>query len=153
MTRLLALIAFVVGLAGAPALAGDLSSLMPAVPKASGEPHPEGNAFMRRNHMELMKHDRDLALREGETDIGASIGQCFDCHAVKDEAGDYVRYEDSEQHFCRTCHEYAAVNVDCFMCHRSTPSEEDHAMVGTDEDQSSITAYLERLKAAGEASE
>ena len=152
MTRFLALIAVLTGLAAAPALAGDLSSLMPVVPKASGDAHPVEENW-RKNHMEYMKHDRDMALREGETEIGASLGQCFDCHAVKDEAGDYVTYEESEKHFCRACHDYAAVKVDCFMCHRSTPSQTDHAAVGTEDDQSSISAYLERLKAAGGASQ
>jgi hypothetical protein len=27
----------------------------------------------------------------------------------------------SPQHFCRSCHDYAAVKVDCFECHASRP--------------------------------
>lgn len=70
--------------------------------------------------MNLMKHDRDLTLRDGVREIDASLKGCFDCHTAKDDAGQIVTYE-SEQHFCRACHEYVAVKVDCFMCHRSTP--------------------------------
>ncbi len=102
------------------AVAQERSTLLPEVPKATGEPHPEGNEFWRRNHMDLLRHDRDLTLRDGNRDIGASLKGCFDCHAAKDDAGQIVTYQ-SEQHFCRTCHEYVAVKVDCFTCHRSTP--------------------------------
>jgi len=30
---------------------------------------------------------------------------------------------DDPQHFCRTCHDYAAVRPDCFQCHASRPGE------------------------------
>lgn len=120
MTRLLALISLALALTALPALAQEWR-FGPTVPKATGEPHPEGNEYMRKFHMELMKHDRDMTLRDGERDIDASLKECFDCHTVKDEeTGDPVTYED-ERHFCRTCHDFVAVKVDCFMCHRSTP--------------------------------
>ena len=143
--RLILAILVLVGLV-APSMAE--SDLGPAVPKATGEPHPEGNDYWRENHMTLLLHDRDLTLREGDRDIKASIGTCFDCHAVKDEAGAPVTFEDP-RHFCRVCHDYAAVKVDCFMCHRSTPSDNvaNRAMAKPDE-PSSIAAYLERLRAA-----
>ncbi|MCI2400135.1 hypothetical protein [Aliiroseovarius subalbicans] len=136
------LILLVLALAfGAPALANDL---LPIVPTAIGDPHPEGNDFMRRNHMDMMKHGRDLTLREGERDIDASLGQCFDCHAVVED-GAPVTY-DNEKHFCRTCHDYAAVKVDCFMCHRSTPAEDDlNRAMAKPEDADSIAAYLARV--------
>lgn len=121
MKRLLAIFGVLLALA-APAAAEDgLWKYGPSVPKATGEPHPEGNAYMRAYHMEMMKHDRDLTMYDGERDLDASLKECFDCHTVKDEeTGDPVTYQD-ERHFCRTCHDYAAVKVDCFMCHRSTP--------------------------------
>jgi hypothetical protein len=28
---------------------------------------------------------------------------------------------ESKDHFCASCHSYAAVRVDCFECHASTP--------------------------------
>ena len=120
MTRLLAIVSLLFFFAALTAAAQEWR-FGPDVPKATGEPHPEGNEYMRKFHMELMKHDRDMTLREGDRDIDASLKQCFDCHVVKDErTGDPVTYDD-ERHFCRTCHDYVAVKVDCFMCHRSTP--------------------------------
>ena len=92
----------------------------PVIPKATGEPHPEGNAYMRRWHMTMMKHDRDITMYEGERPVNASLGECFECHTVKDDAGTPLTVAD-ERHFCRTCHDFAAVKVDCFDCHRSTP--------------------------------
>jgi len=102
------------------AIAQERSALLPDVPAATGTPHKEGNEYWRRNHMDLMRHDRDLTMRDGNRDIGASLKGCFDCHATKDGTGQIVTYE-SDRHFCRACHDYVAVKVDCFMCHRSTP--------------------------------
>jgi len=104
-----------------PAAAGDIG---PVIPKATGSPHPEGNDYMRRHHMEMMKHDRDDVVHEGDRTPHASIGECFDCHTVRDEAGTPVTVAD-ERHFCRACHDFAAVKIDCFDCHRSTPSDFD----------------------------
>lgn len=126
----------------------DEHELWPEVPKATGEPHPEGNEYWRKNHPTLLLHDRDLALREGDRDIQASLGTCFTCHAVTDEAtGEPVTIEDP-RNFCRVCHDFAAVQVDCFTCHRSTPPE-DPALraMATPDEPNSIAAYLERLQA------
>jgi len=122
------------------------------LPHATGDPHPEGNEHWRVNHMAMLKHDRDLTMREGirnvlpgEEPIQASLGECFDCHAAEDETGTPVSYED-ERHFCRVCHDYAAVQVDCFMCHRSTPTEDTSLRtVATPDDPISIEAYLARV--------
>lgn len=119
MLRALAII--LLSLLSLPAMAEGLWKYGPTMPEATGEPHPQGNEFMRKYHMELMKHDRDLTMYDGIRETDGSLKACFDCHTVKDEeTGDPVTYED-ERHFCRTCHDYAAVKVDCFMCHRSTP--------------------------------
>jgi len=119
MIRLAAFLALLVALAS-PVSAQERASLLPEIPKGTGEPHPEGNEFWRKEHMELMKHDRDEVMYNGERVVAGSLKECFDCHTVKDSEGHVVTYQD-EQHFCRTCHDYAAVKVDCFMCHRSTP--------------------------------
>ncbi len=124
----------------------------PVVPTATGDPHPEGNEHWRANHMVMMKHDRDLTMRDGvrdlapeDVDIQASLAECFDCHSVKDEAGQDVSYED-ERHFCRVCHDYTAVTIDCFMCHRSTPADQTaYRAMATADDPASIEAYLARL--------
>lgn len=119
MTRVLAFVFLVLGLAF-PALAQERNSLWPQIPEATGEAHPEGNQFMRKQHMEMMKHDRDSTMYDGNREVKASLKECFDCHAVKDDQGTPVTYAD-DKHFCRVCHDYAAAKVDCFMCHRSTP--------------------------------
>ncbi len=134
------------------AMAQDRSALLPDIPAATGEPHAEGNEYWRRNHMDLMRHDRDLTMREGNRKIDASLKGCFDCHAAKDGEGTIVTYQ-SEQHFCRACHDYVAVKVDCFMCHRSTPDGVDegapHAALVPqiplkETDIQSVVAYLQQ---------
>ena len=156
MPRLLLVFTLLIA-AMSPALAQERSSLLPDIPKATGAPHPEGNEYWRRNHMDLMRHDRDLTMRDGDRDVGASLKSCFDCHAATNSAGAIVTYE-SEQHFCRTCHDYVAVKVDCFMCHRSTPDgvDEGAAHAATlpqtrlqGADGTSIIAYL-RLVGQGD---
>ncbi|MCU9837893.1 hypothetical protein OEZ49_08950 [Ruegeria sp. WL0004] len=94
--------------------------LGPVIPEATGKAHPEGNDYMRRWHMSMMRHDRDVTMYEGKREQNASLGGCFECHAAKDETGAPVTYAD-ERHFCRSCHDFVAVRVDCFDCHRSTP--------------------------------
>jgi predicted CXXCH cytochrome family protein len=148
MTRLLSLLALLTALLGGAAVA-TAGSFLPEVPKATGEIHPEGNDFWRKNHMDLMRHDRDLTMRQGERDVQASLGACFDCHSVKNETGDYLTVAD-ERHFCRSCHDFAAVRVDCFMCHRSTPGEDNPNLVMSAPDEpNSIAAYLGRVAAEG----
>ncbi|HHC29853.1 MAG TPA: Hdr-like menaquinol oxidoreductase cytochrome c subunit [Rhodobacterales bacterium] len=140
----------VIGLIGGAAADG----IGPVVPAATGDPHPEGNDYWRIHHMDMLQHDRDLTLRDGVRDLSAddmaiqaSIGECFDCHAVKDDAGEYVGYDD-ERHFCRTCHDYAAVTIDCFSCHRATPANDSALALRTmakPEEENSIAAYLSRV--------
>ncbi len=76
--------------------------------------------FMRRNHMNLLLHKRDQTMREGIRTKDASLQGCVDCHAKEDEKGTPIPVNDEGQ-FCSTCHEYVAVKLDCFECHRTTP--------------------------------
>ena len=107
---------FAVGMSAAFAQA----ALGPIVPKAVGAPHPEGNEFWRINHMDLLQHDRDETMHLGNREIDASLKECVACHAVDDAQGEPVGF-DSEKHICRTCHDFAAVKIDCFSCHQSKP--------------------------------
>ena len=50
-----------------------------------------------------------------------SLKNCIDCHITPNAKGEYARYSDSKQHFCASCHEFAAVKIDCFMCHADRP--------------------------------
>jgi hypothetical protein len=76
---------------------------------------------MRRVHMDLLRHDRDQAVRLGVHRPGHGLAACIDCHARKDEAGRAVPVSDT-RHFCAGCHRAAAVALDCFACHRSIPA-------------------------------
>jgi hypothetical protein len=79
MKRLIASLLIMCGLAASGASAG---SLYPEVPKAVGAAHPEGSAYMRINHMRLLRHDRDETMRLGNRDTQYSIKECVACHAV-----------------------------------------------------------------------
>ena len=93
---------------------------VPSIPKALGGECVAPPEIMRKNHMVMLKHDRDLKVTGSKLDIDASLKECVACHAVKDTAGETVSYE-SPDHFCRSCHDYAAVKIDCFSCHNSKP--------------------------------
>lgn len=105
------------------------------IPESSGESCLLPSEQMRREHPDLLKHDRIQTLRIGVrakadgTMLDGSLKQCVNCHAVKDESNKFVRI-DNDQHFCVSCHKYAAVSIDCFQCHRDIPegSGEFHAL-------------------------
>ena len=92
--------------------------LVPHPPKGKGEHCVAPTEFMRRNHMSMMKHQRDETVHEGVRGKPFSLAGCMDCHAVKGADGQPVAYADS-RHFCRSCHDFAAVSIDCFECHSS----------------------------------
>jgi len=76
--------------------------------------------WMRRNHMDLIKHDRGLTVHQGIRTIEGSLKGCVACHANKNGQGAYIRVTESGQ-FCADCHEAAAVTLDCFSCHKTVP--------------------------------
>ncbi len=71
---------------------------------------PKGKAcvqpteWMRRNHMDFLKHNRDLAVREGIRVKDDSLKNCTTCHT-------------SREKFCDRCHAYAGIEPNCFECH------------------------------------
>ena len=69
---------------------------------------------MRRNHMEMLKHQRDRTLRQGIRGEPASLNACIECHASK-KTGSVLG---GNENFCQGCHTYAAVKLDCFECHQ-----------------------------------
>ncbi len=99
-----------------PAFAADL----PQWPKARGEACVEAPATMRRDHPDMLKHQRDDTLRLGIRGARASLKECVACHASRSAEGKAVPVNDPGQ-FCRSCHDYAAVKPDCFECHATTP--------------------------------
>lgn len=103
---------------GGAAVAGDSRVPMPHVKSAQGERCVEDTAYMRRNHMELLKHQRDATVHQGIRGTRHSLQACVDCHASKDTG----RVLGSPDAFCQGCHAYAAVELDCFQCHSSKAS-------------------------------
>jgi hypothetical protein len=77
---------------------------------------------MRRNHMEYIKHERNLTVHLGIRGGKYSLAQCVDCHTASNERGTWVAVNAQNQ-FCNACHTFAAVHVDCFDCHRNTPQQ------------------------------
>jgi len=69
---------------------------------------------MRRNHMEMLKHQRKLTLREGIRGAKVSLNGCIECHASK-KTGSVIGSDDN---FCQSCHAFAAVKLDCWDCHQ-----------------------------------
>ena len=113
------LLALVLGLLtiATGAWAGDAG---PAIPKAQGT-CVDDPATMRRHHFDFLKHQRDDTLRAGIRGAKHSLKDCVACHAtVKD--GHAVPVNAPGQ-FCASCHDYAAVTVDCFTCHATTPQK------------------------------
>jgi hypothetical protein len=89
------------------------------VPKPTIKIETEGKCVapaeeMRRNHMDMLKHQRDKTLREGVRGAKVSLNGCIECHASK-KTGSVIGQEDN---FCQSCHAYAAVKLDCWDCHQ-----------------------------------
>ena len=116
-------------LAGVLLLASPLTAGRVTVPepaKGKGDQCVADSMFMRKNHPSLLQHQRDDTLREGIRGNAYSLKDCISCHAVLDKNAQPVTYDDPK-HFCRTCHTYVAVKLDCFDCHASTPDKKNSA--------------------------
>ena len=92
----------------------------PDVPKGKGDQCVEDTEFMRSNHMELLLHQRDETMYRGIRTKKHSLKNCMECHVVTDELNQPVSAA-NPKHFCRVCHDYASVSIDCFQCHASKP--------------------------------
>ena len=77
--------------------------------------------FMRRNHFELIKHQRDVTVHEGIRKTDHSLAGCVDCHVRKDAQGSHVSV-DAAGEFCAGCHEFTGATLDCFTCHATKPT-------------------------------
>ena len=95
---------------------------LPALVKAHrGEACVEPLPVIRRDHMKFLMHQRDDTVHEGIRGARHSLVGCIDCHAAKDDTGQWVRI-DAPGQFCATCHEYVSVKIDCFECHAALPT-------------------------------
>lgn len=74
------------------------------------------DAYMKRHHMDELKHHRKETMRQGIRTKEFSLQGCVDCHADKKTHSVL-----GKGGFCQSCHAYAAVTLDCFECHSSKP--------------------------------
>ena len=144
----LVFVAFVVSAAAIGlALAEDSADRtpLPLIPKGKGDHCVRDTDFMRRYHMVMLKRQRDETVHEGVRGGDFSIKGCVDCHAVAGPDGRPVSYADPK-HFCRSCHDYESVKIDCFECHASKPSPPAKAAevqpTVDDRDLAALNAYL-----------
>jgi hypothetical protein len=105
-----------------------LALMLPALASASERvPRPvieianpgkcvEDTATMRREHPDMLKHQRDLTMHDGIRTTKHSLKECVGCHASA-KTGSVL----GEKGFCQSCHDYASVKLDCFRCHASKP--------------------------------
>ena len=103
------------------AIADEDNGVGPNIPKAKGEQCVDDTDEMRRNHMNYLKKHRDETLREGIRTKQYSLKHCLECHAPEADAAEASRSEGG--HFCKNCHVYAGVTIDCFECHATMPEK------------------------------
>ena len=115
-------------LAGVPvaAMAGDVP--LPEVPQARAKVSAtqgcvEPTQEMRKNHMNYILHQRDKTMYDGIRTRQYSLEECINCH-VSPGADGAIPGADSHEHFCNSCHAYAAVHIDCFQCHADRPTRD-----------------------------
>ncbi len=94
----------------------------PIIPPAKGDQCVADTALMRTDHMDLLNHQRDDTVIDGIRNQPFSLVGCVDCHAQTTADGTPIRI-DAEGQFCQSCHQYAAVKIDCFSCHAAIPDQ------------------------------
>ncbi len=77
---------------------------------------------MRKQHFEFVLDHRDKTVIDGIRTKKHSLIECIECHITANAEGEYARYSE-ETHFCASCHQFTAVNIDCFQCHADRPEE------------------------------
>ncbi len=117
---LLSMLVFVLSWSGVVefGFAGDTKT--PVIPKGKGDHCVAETDYMRRNHMDLLVHQRDETVIRGIRDEPFSLVECVDCHVQRDAENTPIRVDAKEQ-FCESCHAFVAVKIDCFGCHAAVP--------------------------------
>jgi|GEM_PF-590003 len=95
---------------------------------AQGDKCVEPTDEMRRNHMNLLLHQRDQTMHKGIRTVKHSLKNCVDCHA--DPATKSVLGKDG---FCESCHAYTSVKMDCFECHAASPRKAKNIVSNNDD--------------------
>jgi len=91
-----------------------------AVSEGKGDSCVGPTPVMRREHMGFLLEQRSKTMHQGIRTERYSLKKCIECHVQKDKQGQMVPV-DAPGQFCRECHQYAAVNIDCFQCHIAIP--------------------------------
>ncbi|MBP7342851.1 MAG: sulfate reduction electron transfer complex DsrMKJOP subunit DsrJ [Smithellaceae bacterium] len=73
----------------------------------------EDKAFMRSDHMKMLKAWRDEAVREGKRVYTAKDGRTFE----KSLTGSCLQCHSNKEQFCDRCHTYVGAAPSCFDCH------------------------------------
>lgn len=95
----------------------------PLVPAATqGDQCVAETGLMRKNHMDMLNHQRDDTVINGVRGAPFSLVGCVNCHAQRDADNKPVRI-DAEGQFCESCHAFVSVKIDCFSCHAAVPDE------------------------------
>jgi hypothetical protein len=76
---------------------------------------------MRRYHPQYLQHHRDDTMHQGIRTTKYSLVECINCHVTPNDQGKFPSIT-TKEHFCRSCHTYVAVTLDCFECHASQPA-------------------------------
>ena len=110
-------------IASAAAAEGAGDFVLPNSKAASAQSCVEPTEFMRRNHYEVIRHQRDTTVYGGIRSTKHSLSGCVGCHVGYTQQSEPVAVNDKGQ-FCNACHEYAAVTMNCFDCHATVPEGE-----------------------------
>ncbi|MFP4279117.1 MAG: sulfur reduction protein DsrJ [Halochromatium sp.] len=97
--------------------------VLPSSKAASLDHCVEPTEYMRRNHFELIRHQRDATVYGGIRGNDHGLSGCVSCHVGYDERDTPIEINAKGQ-FCRSCHDYAAVQMNCFDCHATVPRGE-----------------------------
>jgi len=115
----LAVLTGAAALLAAPAYEAVAGVDLPKLERGKGEKCVEDTQFIRRNHPDLLKHQRDDTLRKGIRTTRHSLKKCVECHAGE-KSGSVAS---SKEDFCAACHSYAGVKLDCWDCHATKPGK------------------------------
>ncbi len=124
INRFLRIIFLLTGLVLLFPVTGSAETPLPVIhePEGEGVKCVEPEDVMRRDHMNFILHQRDETVHQGIRTSKYSFAECIDCHVQPDKKGNIAAADDKE-HFCNSCHEYAAVTIDCFECHADRPQK------------------------------
>jgi hypothetical protein len=77
----------------------------PKLAEGKGKKCVRDEDWMRRNHMTLLKHVREDAVRMAIPAGESGLRGCVSCHPKRGE-------------FCDRCHSYVGASPECWRCHQ-----------------------------------